>query len=111
MLTTFLAAFVVAAPDAAPSTTPDATMLRYPDIGKSDIVFAFQGNLWLVPKEGGTARPLTTTPDVKSGPRFSPDGSKVAFVARNLNGNFIRSSGVVTVQNVSIDGYLLLDLP
>jgi hypothetical protein len=38
-------------------------------------------------------------------------GIKVAFVARSLNGNFIRTAGVVTVQNVSIDGYLLLDLP
>ena len=86
MLTTLLALIVTAAPGAGPSATPDASMLRYPDIGKSDIVFAFQGNLWLVPKEGGTARPLTTTAGEKSGPRFSRDGSKIAFVA-SYDGN------------------------
>jgi tricorn protease len=86
MLTTLLALIVTAAPGAGPSATPDASMLRYPDIGKTDIVFAFQGNLWLVPKEGGTARPLTTTTGEKSGPRFSPDGSKIAFVA-SYDGN------------------------
>ena len=86
MLNSFLTAIVTAGLGAAPSTTPDALMLRYPDIGKNDIVFAFQGNLWLVPKQGGTARPLTTTAGVKSTPRFSPDGSKIAFVA-NYDGN------------------------
>jgi len=81
MLTTHLAAIVSAALGAGPSTTPDASMLRYPDIGPRDIAFVFAGNIWLVPKEGGTARPLTSTPGAKSMPRFSPDGSKIAFVA------------------------------
>jgi tricorn protease len=86
MLNSFLTAIVTAGLGAGPSITPDASMLRYPDIGKNDIVFAFQGNLWLVSKQGGTARPLTTTAGVKSTPRFSPDGSKIAFVA-NYDGN------------------------
>ena len=86
MLTTHLAAIVTAALGAGPSTTPDASMLRYPDIGKSDIVFVFQGNLWLVPKSGGMARPLTSAAGAESMPRFSPDGTEIAFVG-NYDGN------------------------
>jgi tricorn protease len=79
MLTSHLAAIVTAALSAGPSTTPDASMLRYPDIGKSDIVFVFQGNLWLVPKSGGMARPLTSAAGAESMPRFSPDGTEIAL--------------------------------
>jgi tricorn protease-like protein/C-terminal processing protease CtpA/Prc len=86
MLTTHLAAIVTAALGAGPSTTPDASMLRYPDIGKTDIVFVFQGNLWLVPKSGGMARPLTSAAGAESMPRFSPDGTEIAFTG-NYDGN------------------------
>jgi tricorn protease len=61
-------------------------MLRYPDIGRQDIVFVFAGNLWLVPKAGGTARPLTSAAGAETMPRFSPDGTKVAF-GGNYDGN------------------------
>ncbi|RLS21939.1 MAG: hypothetical protein DWH71_03720, partial [Planctomycetota bacterium] len=60
MLTSHLSAIVAAALSAGPTTTPDASMLRYPDIGREDIVFVYAGNLWLVPKTGGMARPLTS---------------------------------------------------
>ena len=79
MLTPHLAVIVSAALGADPSSTPDAAMLRYPDIGKQDIVFVFAGNLWMVPKTGGTARPLTSAAGAETMPRFSPDGTKVAF--------------------------------
>ena len=81
MLTSHLAVIVSATLGADPSSTPDAAMLRYPDIGKQDIVFVFAGNLWLVPKTGGTARPLTSASGAETMPRFSPDGTKIAFGA------------------------------
>jgi tricorn protease len=87
MLTTHLAAIVTAALGAGPSTTPDASMLRYPDIGKTDIVFVFQGNLWLVPKTGGMARPLTSAAGAESMPRFSPDGTEIAVSMKTATDN------------------------
>ena len=59
---------------------PEARMLRYPDVGKSHIVFLYANNLWLVPREGGQASPLTTVDGEELFPRFSPDSQTVAFV-------------------------------
>ncbi|MCA9284383.1 MAG: PD40 domain-containing protein [Phycisphaerales bacterium] len=67
-------------------SSPDAAMLRYPDIGPSQIVFVYANDLWVVPREGGTAMPLASPPGAESMPRFSADGSMVAFVG-NYEGN------------------------
>ena len=63
-----IAALLSATLGADPAAIPDAAMLRYPDIGRDDIVFVFAGNLWLVPKSGGTARPLTSATKRTRGP-------------------------------------------
>jgi tricorn protease len=57
-----------------------ATLFRYPDISKDSIVFSYANDLWIVPKEGGTARPLASPPGLEAMPRFSPDGRSIAFV-------------------------------
>ncbi|MEM7308192.1 MAG: PDZ domain-containing protein [Planctomycetota bacterium] len=59
---------------------PDAVLLRHPDVSAEHIVFRFADDLWLVAKEGGVARRLTTAPGNESFPKFSPDGSTVAFL-------------------------------
>lgn len=66
--------------------TPHAAMMRYPDISATQVVFVYAGQLWLVPREGGLARPLARPPGDASFPRFSPDGQTIAFVA-NYDGN------------------------
>ena len=65
---------------------PHAGMMRYPDISATHIVFAYANDLWIVPREGGTATPLASPPGAESFPRFSPDGSTIAFVG-NYDGN------------------------
>ncbi len=60
---------------------PDAVMLRYPDVGERDIVLRYAGDLWIVPKEGGTARRISSAPGAESFPKLSPDGTRVAFTA------------------------------
>jgi tricorn protease len=42
-------------------------------------VFSYAGDLWSVPREGGDAKRLTTSPGVETDPVFSPDGTTIAF--------------------------------
>ncbi|MCC7478205.1 PDZ domain-containing protein [bacterium] len=64
----------------------DAAMLRTPDVSADKIVFRYDNDLWIAPKSGGTALPLSSPAGAEQFPRFSPDGSKVAFGA-NYDGN------------------------
>lgn len=68
-------------PSHAPAQTrPTAGMMRFPDVSKDRIVFAYADDLWTVPREGGVASPLASPSGPELLPRFSPDGSAIAFV-------------------------------
>jgi tricorn protease len=65
---------------AAAQTRPEATrLLRYPDISGASIVFTYAGDLWEVPRAGGTGRRLTANPGIEEFAKFSPDGRWIAF--------------------------------
>ena len=57
-------------------------LLRQPTISSKHIVFVYADDLWLVDREGGDAKRLTSHEGTESFPHFSPDGSKVAFSAQ-----------------------------
>lgn len=61
-------------------------LLQTPTLSKTHIAFAYAGDLWLVPREGGEARLLTSGAGTKGGPVFSPDGSMIAFTG-DYDGN------------------------
>ena len=60
----------------------DAGLFRYPDVSKDQIVFTYANDIWIIPKEGGTAIKLSSPPGVESFPKFSPDGRSIAFSCR-----------------------------
>lgn len=64
----------------------DAGLFRYPDVSKTQIVFSYGNDIWIIPKSGGTAEKLSSPPGVESFPKFSPDGRTVAF-SGNYDGN------------------------
>lgn len=64
----------------------NARMLRYPDVSATHISFVYAGDIWVVPKEGGTAFRLSSPRGEEMFPRFSPDGSTLAF-SGNYDGN------------------------
>jgi tricorn protease len=64
----------------------NAKLFRYVDVSMSQIVFVYGGDIWLAPKEGGTAVQITHSPGEESWPRFSPDGRYIGYTA-SYNGN------------------------
>lgn len=64
----------------------DAGLFRYPDVSSSQIVFSYANDLWLVPKNGGEAIKLSSPAGQEIFPKFSKDGTKIAFTG-NYDGN------------------------
>ena len=56
-------------------------LLRHPAVSRELVAFAYAGDLWLVSRDGGQARRLTSTEGAEMDPYFSPDGSQIAFSA------------------------------
>jgi tricorn protease len=75
---------------------PRAGYYRYPSIHEKTIVFTAEGDLWIVPIEGGAARRLTSHPGQETNAAISPDGKTVAFTAEY--------EGPAEVYTISIDG-------
>jgi tricorn protease len=62
-----------------PNTT---RLLRFPATNDRQIVFCYAGELYTIHKDGGTARRLTSGPGYSSFPRFSADGTQLAFTSQ-----------------------------
>ncbi len=63
-----------------------AKLMRYMDVSDNQITFVYGGDIWVMPKSGGTAIQVTHSPGEESWPRFSPDGKYIAYTA-GYNGN------------------------
>ncbi len=68
------------------SAQVDAGLFRWPDVSASQIVFTYANDLWVIPKDGGTATRLSSPAGVEIYPKFSPDGKTIAFTG-NYDGN------------------------
>jgi tricorn protease len=62
-----------------PNTT---RLLRFPATNGQQIVFCYAGELYIVARDGGVARRLTSGPGYTSFPRFSADGTQLAFTSQ-----------------------------
>jgi tricorn protease len=90
LLLSLLATFPLFAVDVA-----DTRMLTDPAISANRIAFAYANDLWTANVDGSNVSRLTSHAGVESAPRFSPDGSLVAFTGR-YEGNadvYVVSSG------------------
>src|SRR5262245_28178700 len=71
-------------------------LLQKPTISKSHIAFNYAGDLWVVGRDGGEARRLTSGAGLEYGPHFSPDGAQIAFTGEydgNLDVYVIPTAG------------------
>ncbi|MBN1273542.1 MAG: PD40 domain-containing protein [Candidatus Aminicenantes bacterium] len=64
---------------AFPAAAEEARLLRQPAVSADKAAFVYAGDIWVVSRNGGDARPLTTHPGTESFPVFSPDGKYIAF--------------------------------
>jgi tricorn protease len=63
-----------------------APIFQHPALSQNLIAFAYAGDLWTVPREGGQAMRLTAGVGIETAPVFSPDGQTIAFTA-DYDGN------------------------
>jgi tricorn protease len=79
-MTVFLTAVLVMGlyiPSAA--AAEQRPLMRFPDIHGSTVVFCYGEDIWSAPLGGGVATRLTIHDGEESFPKFSPDGSLIAF--------------------------------
>ncbi len=67
----------------------------------------YEGNLWLVPVAGRTPRQLTTA-GKDGGPKFSPDGRRIAFTSRRDLGKEDKGNGLYVIPVDGGEARLLL---
>ncbi|HET9713068.1 MAG TPA: hypothetical protein VFP64_14335, partial [Pyrinomonadaceae bacterium] len=83
-----LCSVVVAIPVSAQNGHGGQTrLLRTPTVSSTQIGFAYANNIWVVPRNGGSARRLTSFQGQTANPHFSPDGRWIAF-SGEYAGNF-----------------------
>jgi tricorn protease len=85
MKTTFIAVCALAAISlavlcaGAAQQSSSNLLLRKPTVSRTQIAFSYGGDLWIVDRQGGEARRLTSDVGIETNPLFSPDGSMIAF--------------------------------
>lgn len=86
-----------------PSLSPDGKV----------IAFRWANDIWTVDIQGGEAKRLTFHPDSDSQPRFSPDGSRIAFVSNRTGSDQIyvmpAQGGIPEQKTFHTEGYAIAD--
>lgn len=64
------------------SAQEEARLLRFPAVSGNQLVFSYAGDLYTTGIDGGLARKLTSHNGYEVFPKFSPDGSEIAFTGQ-----------------------------
>ncbi len=73
-------------------------LLQKPTVSGTQVAFVYAGDLWIVGREGGDAKRLTTGIGLETDPIFSPDGALIAFTGEydgNLDVYVVPATGGV----------------
>src|SRR2546423_3299098 len=94
----FLVLLILGMVSAGMAQSDKLMLFRQPTLSQTHIVFVFAGDLWIVPRTGGSAERLTTGVGVETTPVFSPDGSMIAFTGEydgNVDAYVVPAAGGV----------------
>lgn len=64
-----------------PQISPDGRQVVYVRSSNDIMTDETRGNLWIVDSDGGSHRPLLSGRESYSSPRWSPDGTRIAYVS------------------------------
>jgi len=64
-----------------PQISPDGSQVAYSRLSMDIMTDRARSNIWLVDTRGGRHRPVVSGADSYSSPRWSPDGSRLAYVS------------------------------
>ena len=64
-----------------PISAEPTRILRFPDIHGDQVTFVYAGDIYIASTRGGVARRLTSHEGFEVFPKFSPDGTQIAFSA------------------------------
>lgn len=78
---TLLTLFIVVA-SMQISAQEEARLMRFPTISDNQLVFSYAGDLYSTNINGGVARKLTSHSGYEMFPKFSPDGTEIAFTGQ-----------------------------
>ena len=67
----FRLASALLTPSVAMAQSQAPLLLREPGLSATDICFTYGGDLWTVPRAGGTAHRLTASPGTETGCHYS----------------------------------------
>jgi len=81
---------------ASQAFSEEARLLRFPNVCGDRVAFMHAGDIYVAPRAGGHATRLTSDDGLEFFPRFSPDGSKIAFTGQY--------DGDMSVYVMSVDG-------
>ena len=73
--------FVFCATVISAQNVVDTRLLKSPAVSKDKIAFIYAEDLWVANKDGSNPRRLTIDEGIETNPKFSPDGSLIAFSA------------------------------
>src|SRR5687768_14548301 len=79
--------FILSACTIGAAQTPGPLLFSRLTVNQTSIAFSYAGDIWIVGREGGEAKRLTTNPAEENFPSFSHDGSQLAF-SRQVGGNW-----------------------
>ena len=71
---------------ADPQISPDGRSIAYTRMGYDIKTDRAHGTVWLIGVDGKNERPLSSAP-ISASPRWSPDGTRIAYLARAADGS------------------------
>jgi tricorn protease len=84
----FLFCFITTNVRAQENASDGTRLLRFPTVSDNSVVFTYATDLWLVSRNGGKAKQLTSHAGNEFFARLSPDGKWVAFTGQYESGDY-----------------------